>query len=97
MALCTIGEVALLCDIQSCHVARVAETLWTFKTTANGWRAISSRFNVPISTGIREIKRWIDNGVSQQRVKVLLSSDSSGNNLTAGANSRILLHIAAKQ
>ncbi len=61
----------------------MAETLWTLKPqrTDGGHRS----FNDADIDRIREIKRWIDNGVRVSKVKVLLSSDSSEQPNGAGA------------
>lgn len=75
MALYTIGEVALLCDINPVTLRAWQRRYGLLKPqrTDGGHRL----FNDADIDRIREIKRWIDNGVQVSKVKVLLSSDSS--------------------
>lgn len=75
MALYTIGEVALLCDINPVTLRAWQRRYGLLKPqrTDGGHRL----FNDADIDRIREIKRWIDNSVQVSKVKVLLSSDSS--------------------
>lgn len=75
MALYTIGEVALLCDINPVTLRAWQRRYGLLKPqrTDGGHRL----FNDADIDRIREIKRWINNGVQVSKVKVLLSSDSS--------------------
>ncbi|CBG88988.1 HTH-type transcriptional regulator MlrA [Citrobacter rodentium] len=74
MALYTIGEVALLCDINPVTLRAWQRRYGLLKPqrTDGGHRL----FNDSDIDRIREIKRWIDNGVQVSKVKMLLSSDS---------------------
>ncbi len=75
MALYTIGEVALLCDINPVTLRAWQRRYGLFKPqrTDGGHRL----FNDADIDRIREIKSWIDNGVQVSKVKTLLSETSS--------------------
>ena len=70
MALYTIGEVALLCDINPVTLRAWQRRYGLLKPqrTDGGHRL----FNDADIDRIREIKRWIDNGVQVSKVKMLL-------------------------
>lgn len=74
MALYTIGEVALLCDINPVTLRAWQRRYGLLKPqrTDGGHRL----FNDSDIDRIREIKRRIDNGVQVSKVKVLLSNDT---------------------
>lgn len=74
MALYTIGEVALLCDINPVTLRAWQRRYGLLKPqrTDGGHRL----FNEADIDRIREIKRWIDNGVQVSKVKALLSHDA---------------------
>ncbi|KYE72292.1 MerR family transcriptional regulator [Salmonella enterica] len=90
MALYTIGEVALLCDINPVTLRAWQRRYGLLKPqrTDGGHRL----FNDADIDRIREIKRWIDNGVQVSKVKVLLSSDSSEQPNGWREQQEILLH-----
>lgn len=90
MALYTIGEVALLCDINPVTLRAWQRRYGLLKPqrTDGGHRL----FNDADIDRIREIKRWIDNGVRVSKVKVLLSSDSSEQPNGWREQQEILLH-----
>ncbi|HAK4294308.1 TPA: HTH-type transcriptional regulator MlrA [Salmonella enterica] len=90
MALYTIGEVALLCDINPVTLRAWQRRYRLLKPqrTDGGHRL----FNDADIDRIREIKRWIDNGVQVSKVKVLLSSDSSEQPNGWREQQEILLH-----
>lgn len=71
MALYTIGEVALLCDINPVTLRAWQRRYGLLKPqrTDGGHRL----FNDADIDRIREIKSWIDNGVQVGKVKSLLS------------------------
>ena len=73
MALYTIGEVALLCDINPVTLRAWQRRYGLLKPqrTDGGHRL----FNDDDIDRIREIKSWIDNGVQVGKVKSLLSHD----------------------
>ena len=73
MALYTIGEVALLCDINPVTLRAWQRRYGLLKPqrTDGGHRL----FNDADIDRIREIKSWIDNGVQVGKVKSLLSQD----------------------
>lgn len=73
MALYTIGEVALLCDINPVTLRAWQRRYGLLKPqrTDGGHRL----FNDADIDRIREIKSWIDNGVQVGKVKSLLSHD----------------------
>lgn len=73
MALYTIGEVALLCDINPVTLRAWQRRYGLLKPqrTDGGHRL----FNEADIDRIREIKGWIDNGVQVGKVKDLLSQD----------------------
>ena len=68
MALYTIGEVALLCDINPVTLRAWQRRYGLLKPqrTDGGHRL----FNDADIDRIREIKRWIDNGVQVSKVKM---------------------------
>lgn len=74
MALYTIGEVALLCDINPVTLRAWQRRYGLLKPqrTDGGHRL----FNDADIDRIREIKRWIDNGVQVSKVKMLLSNEN---------------------
>lgn len=74
MALYTIGEVALLCDINPVTLRAWQRRYGLLKPqrTDGGHRL----FNDADIDRIREIKGWIDNGVQVSKVKTLLSEHS---------------------
>ena len=74
MALYTIGEVALLCDINPVTLRAWQRRYGLLKPqrTDGGHRL----FNDADIDRIREIKRWINNGVQVSKVKMLLSNES---------------------
>ncbi|HFZ8994141.1 TPA: HTH-type transcriptional regulator MlrA [Citrobacter freundii] len=74
MALYTIGEVALLCDINPVTLRAWQRRYELLKPqrTDGGHRL----FNDADIDRIREIKRWVDNGVQISKVKMLLSNDT---------------------
>lgn len=74
MALYTIGEVALLCDINPVTLRARQRRYGLLKPqrTDGGHRL----FNDADIDRIREIKRWIDNGVQVSKVKMLLSNEN---------------------
>lgn len=74
MALYTIGEVALLCDINPVTLRAWQRRYGLLKPqrTDGGHRL----FNEEDIDRIREIKRWIDTGVQVSKVKTLLSDPS---------------------
>lgn len=74
MALYTIGEVALLCDINPVTLRAWQRRYGLLKPqrTDGGHRL----FNDADIDRIREIKRWINNGVQVSKVKTLLSNES---------------------
>lgn len=90
MALYTIGEVALLCDINPVTLRAWQRRYGLLKPqrTDGGHRL----FNDADIDRIREIKRWINNGVQVSKVKVLLSSDSSEQPNGWREQQEILLH-----
>ncbi|WP_230354144.1 HTH-type transcriptional regulator MlrA [Lelliottia sp. WAP21] len=75
MALYTIGEVALLCDINPVTLRAWQRRYGLLKPqrTDGGHRL----FNDMDIDRIREIKSWIDNGVQVSKVKSLLSQEDS--------------------
>jgi DNA-binding transcriptional MerR regulator len=75
MALYTIGEVALLCDINPVTLRAWQRRYELLKPqrTDGGHRL----FNDADIDRIREIKSWIDNGVQVSKVKTLLSQQGS--------------------
>lgn len=75
MALYTIGEVALLCDINPVTLRAWQRRYGLLKPqrTDGGHRL----FNDTDIDRIREIKSWIDNGVQVSKVKSLLSQEDS--------------------
>lgn len=77
MALYTIGEVALLCDINPVTLRAWQRRYGLLKPqrTDGGHRL----FNDSDIDRIREIKSWIDNGVQVSKVKTLLINDSVDN------------------
>lgn len=85
MALYTIGEVALLCDINPVTLRAWQRRYGLLKPqrTDGGHRL----FNEADIDRIREIKSWIDNGVQVGKVKSLLSMMTRTRN-TSGANNR---------
>lgn len=74
MALYTIGEVALLCDINPVTLRAWQRRYGLLKPqrTDGGHRL----FNDADIDRIREIKRWINNGVQVSKVKMLLSNEN---------------------
>ncbi|ABP61390.1 HTH-type transcriptional regulator MlrA [Enterobacter sp. 638] len=76
MALYTIGEVALLCDINPVTLRAWQRRYGLLKPqrTDGGHRL----FNDADIDRIREIKSWIDNGVQVSKVKALLTEHDSG-------------------
>ncbi|WP_061709711.1 HTH-type transcriptional regulator MlrA [Pseudenterobacter timonensis] len=75
MALYTIGEVALLCDINPVTLRAWQRRYDLLKPqrTDGGHRL----FNEADIDRIREIKSWIDNGVQVSKVKMLLSQEGA--------------------
>lgn len=75
MALYTIGEVALLCDINPVTLRAWQRRYGLLKPqrTDGGHRL----FNDADIDRIREIKGWIDNGVQVSKVKTLLSEQNN--------------------
>ncbi|WP_449555101.1 HTH-type transcriptional regulator MlrA [Lelliottia amnigena] len=76
MALYTIGEVALLCDINPVTLRAWQRRYGLLKPqrTDGGHRL----FNDADIDRIREIKSWIDNGVQVSKVKALLTEHDPG-------------------
>ena len=84
MALYTIGEVALLCDINPVTLRAWQRRYGLLKPqrTDGGHRL----FNDADIDRIREIKSWIDNGVQVGKVKSLLSQDDPDTQLLQSGN-----------
>ena len=90
MALYTIGEVALLCDINPVTLRAWQRRYGLLKPqrTDGGHRL----FNDADIDRIREIKRWINNGVQVSKVKMLLSNESIVSDFGSKSVARIIPH-----
>lgn len=91
MALYTIGEVALLCDINPVTLRAWQRRYGLVKPqrTDGGHRL----FNDDDIDRIREIKRWIDTGVQVSKVKALLSEGTTGQHHGWSEQQEILLRF----
>ena len=90
MALYTIGEVALLCDINPVTLRAWQRRYGLLKPqrTDGGHRL----FDDADLERIREIKRWIENGVQVSKVKALLSGELQDRESGWRERQELLLH-----